>query len=86
MLLNYTKLKVMFCFCKIWSIFEFKLLLLLHFMASEYFRPIVLIVSPDENRGYYAFVSSFQIQITCLLYQGLDANQFWALCDSICGH
>ena len=28
----------------------------------------------------------FQIQVTCLLYQGLDANRFWALCNSICGH
>ena len=30
--------------------------------------------------------SLFQIQVICLLHQGLDANQFWVLCDSICGH
>ena len=30
--------------------------------------------------------SFFQIQVTCPWHQGLDANPFWALCDSICGH
>ena len=32
------------------------------------------------------FQNLFQIRITCFLYQGPDANRFWALCDSICGH
>ena len=31
-------------------------------------------------------IQSFQIQVICLLYQGLDANRFWVLCASICGH
>ena len=28
----------------------------------------------------------FQIRVTCFLHQGLEANRFWALCSSICGH
>ena len=30
--------------------------------------------------------SLFQTWVTCFLHQALDANRFWALCDSICGH
>ena len=53
------------------------------------YNAFVIVMPPLPHWFLYTphFSSSpFQIQVTCVLYQGLDANLFWMFCNSICGH